>query len=336
VLADIAAGATVVAVPLLYGAGILRFWELLVLVFLLSSINTPGDSARFALIPALARRAAMPVERANAADRAIARLAQIVGPLLAGVLIALLGAANVLFLDAATFVLSATLVAIGVPAALSEHARVDDVGARLGYLSELRDGLRFVRNNSLVLSMVLVATVTNFLDVPLLTVLMPVYARDNYGSAASFGGIVGALAAGAFLGTLVFGAVGQRLPRRLTFIVSFVIAPMIIYIALLSTPPLAVLVAAAALGGLISGPINPTYATVIQEQTPPQMLGRVFGALQSLAMAGMPVGNALTGFAVQGLGVNITIIAMASIYLAVTLSMFLRPALRQMDVRAKS
>jgi hypothetical protein len=74
VLADIAADATVAAVPLLYGAGILRFWELLVLVFLLSSINTPGDSARFALIPALARQAAMSVERGNAADRAIARL----------------------------------------------------------------------------------------------------------------------------------------------------------------------------------------------------------------------------------------------------------------------
>ena len=67
-------------------------------------------------------------------------------------------------------------------------------------------------NNALVLSMILVATVTNFLDVPLLTVVLPVYARDNYGSAASFGGIVGALAAGAFLGTLVFGAVGRRLP----------------------------------------------------------------------------------------------------------------------------
>jgi hypothetical protein len=74
----------------LYRAGILRFWQLLVLVFPLSSINTLGDSARFALIPALARRAAMAIERANAVDPAIARLAQIVGPLLAGVLITLL------------------------------------------------------------------------------------------------------------------------------------------------------------------------------------------------------------------------------------------------------
>jgi hypothetical protein len=51
-------------------------------------------------------------------------------------------------------------------------------------------------------------------------------------------------------------------------------------------------------------------------------------------MAGIPVGNALTGFAVEGLGVTVTIMAMAVVYLAVTVGMFLRPALRQMDLPA--
>ena len=107
VLADLACAAIVVAIPLLYLADVLTFWQLLLLVFLLSCINTPGDSARYALIPGLADRARMPIERANAAGGAIARLAQVVGPLLAGGLIALLGAADVLFVDAATFVASA-------------------------------------------------------------------------------------------------------------------------------------------------------------------------------------------------------------------------------------
>ena len=152
--------------------------------------------------------------------------------------------------------------------------------------------------------MFLVATVTNFLDVPLVTVILPVYAREFYGSAASLGAMVGSLAGGAFVGTLLFGAVGHRLPRRLTLISCFVLAPLILYAALVTTPPLEVVVAAGALAGLISGPINPLYETVIQEQTPPQMLGRVFGALQALAMAGIPFGTALAGFAVAGLGAH--------------------------------
>jgi predicted MFS family arabinose efflux permease len=255
VLADLASGATVAAIPLLYLASILAFWQLLVLVFLLSSLNTNGDSARFSLIPALARRARMPIERANGADRAITRLGPLVGAPLAGVLITLVGASNVLFVDAVTFSVSAALVALGVPSAASASAEAEAEGAR-GYLSELLEGLRFVRTNALILSMVLVATVTNFLDVPLAQVILPVYADTVYGSAASLGAMLGALGAGALAGTLLFGAVGHRLPRRLTFLSCFVTAPLLLYATLAATPPVAVVVAVGALGGLIAGPIK--------------------------------------------------------------------------------
>ena len=96
------------------------------------------------------RSGADAIERANAAGGAIARLAQVVGPLLAGGLIVLLGAANVLFVDAATFVASAALVAIGVPSAVSARVAAEATG-KAGYLRELLDGLRFVRWNALVL-----------------------------------------------------------------------------------------------------------------------------------------------------------------------------------------
>jgi hypothetical protein len=51
-------------------------------------------------------------------------------------------------------------------------------------------------------------------------------------------------------------------------------------------------------------------------------------------MAGIPVGTAVTGLAVERLGVIVTITAMGVIYLAVTLSMFIRPVLREMDAPA--
>jgi MFS family permease len=281
VLTDLASGATVAAIPLLYLAGVLTFWQLLVLALVFSSFNTSGDSARYALIPGLARRATMPTERANAADRAIARLGQVVGPPLAGVLIVLVGASNVLLVDAATFLVSAALVVLGVPSAAATGARAEAEDQR-GYLPELHEGLRFMRTNTLILSMVLVATVGNFLDVPLVSVIMPVYAKTIYGSAWSLGIVLGAFGAEALTGTLLFGAVGHRLPRRLTFLSCFVTGSLLIYAALAATPPLAVAVVAGALGGLIGGPINPLYETVIQENTPPQMLGRVFGAVNAL------------------------------------------------------
>jgi MFS family permease len=106
---------------------------------------------------------------------------------------------------------------------------------------------------------------------------------------------------------------------------------LLVYATLAATPPLAVAVVAAALGGLIGGPINPLYETVIQENTPPQMLGRVFGAVNALAMAGIALGAALAGFVIEGVGLVPTIVGMGAIYLMVTIAMFLNPALRQMD-----
>jgi predicted MFS family arabinose efflux permease len=89
--------------------------------------------------------------------------------------------------------------------------------------------------------------------------------------------MVGAFGGGAFAGTLLYG-VAHRLPsRRLTFLSSFVVAPAVGFGTLAATSPLGVVVAAAALAGLIAGPIDPLYETVVQERTPPQIwvgLGR--------------------------------------------------------------
>ena len=188
-----------------------------------------------------------------------------------------------------------------------------------------------MRTSALLLSIILVATVANFLEKPLVSVTAPVYANTFYGSAASFGAMFGAFGAGALAGTLLFGAVGHRLPRRLTFLSCLVAAPLILFGTLAATPPLAVVVAALAVAGLIFGPTNSLFATVIQENTPPQMLGRVFGALTALAQAGIPFGAVLAGVVVEGVGLVPTILGMGAIYLVVTVGMFFNPALRQMD-----
>ena len=199
------------------------------------------------------------------------------------------------------------------------------------YVSELLEGLRFVRTSALLLSLILIAMVANLLEKPLMSVVAPVYADTVYDSAASLGAMLGAFGAGALAGTLLFGAVGHRWPRRLTFLSCMVAAPLLLFGTLAATPPLATLLAAAVLSGLLFGPTNAVFATVIQEHTPEQMLGRVFGAITALTQAGVPFGAALAGVVVEGAGLVPTIIGMGVIYVAVTLSMFINPALRRMD-----
>lgn len=330
VAADLMSAAMVALIPLLFAAGYLAFWLLLVLVFLGAVLDAPGLSARRAMIPELARIAGMPTEMANSADSAVPRLAQFVGPPLAGVLIAGFGALGVLWLDAATFVFSAALVATVVPSVRSP-ATDESADGRRGYLRELSEGLRFVWASPLLLSLVFLTTVGNFLDAPLQAVILPVYAEEVFGSAFALGGILGGFGAGALAGTLLFGAFGHRLPRRMTFLVCFVLVGPAAYLTLAMAPSLAVLVGVFAVLGVLAGPIEPISLTIFQERTPPEIRGRVLGATNALYFAAIPIGMALGGVVVEVAGLMPTLVGMGLVYLAVTLGMFFNPALREMD-----
>lgn len=333
VAADLICCVTVASIPALHLLGVLEFWQLVVLVFILSSCNSQGDTGRFALIPGLARRAAMSLERSNATDRAIARAGQLIGPLLAGVLIPVIGPANVLFVDAGTFAVSAMLVSFGVPSAVAALSGSEQRSTMRNYRAALSEGLRFVIGNRLVLSIILLCLVGNFFDVPLLTVVLPVYAKEIFGSPQSLGLMLGSLAAGTLAGTILFGAFGQKLPRRQLFLWGWLLVVLITYGALSATVPLTAIVLAGVVGGLAAGPINPILETVLQENTPPQLMGRVFAAFLAFAQAGIPFGAAIAGFAIERAGLIPTIAAGATVYVLVIVLMFLNPALRRMDAR---
>jgi MFS family permease len=98
------------------------------------------------------------------------------------------------------------------------------------------------------------------------------------------------------------------------------------------SPPLAVAILAAIAAGLAFGPVNPIFATVTQQNTPPQLLGRVFGALTAIAQAAIPIGAVVAGVVVQRAGLIPTIVGMGVVYVVVTFGMFFNPALRGMDV----
>jgi len=63
IIADLASAVTIALVPLLYVTIGLEFWHLLTLVFFGALLDTPGSTARDALLPELAVQAGMPIER---------------------------------------------------------------------------------------------------------------------------------------------------------------------------------------------------------------------------------------------------------------------------------
>jgi MFS family permease len=335
VVADVVSGLTVALVPLLYATGLLQFWHILTLAFLGSLLDSPGAAARDALLPDAAERAGMRLERANSISQVSNTTVTLLVPGLTGLLIATIGAANVLWLDAASFAVSALLYAVAVPVLRINRSNLEVGAAESGrlrrYLGELTEGLRFLVRQRLILSLFLVSIVSNFLTYPLYAVVLPVYVREVFGSALNLGLIISAGAVGALAGAAVYGAVGHKLPRRPVYISAWmVIATSLGVLALL--PPLPVILAAEVLGGFFGAAINVIGPTIRQERTPAELRGRVFGATRAILMVAAPPGLLIVGYLLDRVGVQVILVAMATIQGLVALSLLFNPTLREMDI----
>ncbi|HEY5982369.1 MAG TPA: MFS transporter [Anaerolineales bacterium] len=328
IIADIASSITVLLIPLLHFTIGLQFWQLMLLVFLGGLLDAPGTTAREALIPDLAQQAGVPLERATSIGQVVERASRLVGAPLCGILIAVMGTANVLWLDAASFVVSAALVAAAVHVAVARPAKEK----RTRYVDEIFAGWKFMRTHKLILSMIVIVMVTNFVDAAFGGVLLPVYVKRVYGNALNLGLFIGVMGGGSVLGAVIFGWIGHRLPRFATFVAGFILTSLYVW-GLALFLPFPVLLAAATIAGVGAGPLNPIIGTVIFERVPSDMRGRILGSIQAGAWITMPLGMLVAGVLTEWLGLQPLLLGLAVLYLGTTGSMLLIPVLRQLDQR---
>ncbi|MGP3958141.1 MFS transporter [Nonomuraea sp. 3N208] len=325
-LSDLASGLVVLAMPVLSWTTGLSYPALLGLLFVRWLLATPGETARKAMVPELAGLGRVRIERAVAAYDGVYRGAAMVGAPLAGVLIVWLGASALLVVDGVTFLLSALLIGGGVPR--SEGAAGRGQG---GYLSDLRDGLTFLWRDRLQMSATTMIVVVNMLDTGVTQVLLALYARDVAHDPRAFGLLAGAVGAGALAGTVVYGAAGDRLPRRLTFGACFLVAgvPRVLILALGAPFPIALGVTV--LSGVAAGAINPILGVLQYDRIPARLRARVIGTMTAAAYAGMPFGGLLAGPLTEVAGLTATLYAFTAVYLLASIPPFADRAWRELD-----
>ncbi len=325
IAADVVSGIAVALVPLLYHTVGLAFWQLLVLVFLGALLDIPGLTARRAVLPELADLGGVPLERVNASFEAVQHVALLLGPPIAGLLIAWAGASNVLWLDAATFAVSAAAVAVAVPTSPRQKPT-----QRGRYVDELVAGLRFIRKDRVLFWMMIVLAISNGLGGSLFAVVLPVYAKDTFGSAAELGLLLSALGAGALIGATLYGMLGHRVPRRALWLASFASMPLVYWVLALR-PSLPVLVTVILIGGIATGPTNPLMVTIRHERSPVDLRGRVFATYSAVAVAMEPLGMVVAGFLIEGAGFSPTVLALAACQQALAVGIVFLPAFRHLN-----
>jgi predicted MFS family arabinose efflux permease len=287
-------------------------------------------------VPALVDRAGVPYERATGLSSAIERGATMVGAAIAGGLVAVIGAANAVAVDAVSFALCAVILTlttrslegIGPERHLPEPGSATD---QQSYTAQLRAGWDFLRRDAVLMSLCVMVALTNLLDLAWSAVLLPVWAHDS-GAGVGVVGVVFSVWGGAsMLGSVVAAAYGTRLPRFATYLVAFLVTGLPRFVVFAVGAPLWAILAMCVVGGASSGFLNPVLGAVQFERIPRDMVGRVTALSSALCWSLMPVGGVLGGVLVSGLGLSPALLVVGVAYFATTMAPALIPSFRGMN-----
>src|SRR5262245_7332792 len=290
----------VMLVPLLYAMELLTLERLYILVFVTSVVSTIFGPALASAVPLLVPRTRL--TSANALIQGTNNIGLLVGPAVGGMSIALIGAPNVLWLNAATFLVSALcLMPIFLNETLQAHVRLAN---RPTILQDLLVGFRFVfiQHRSVLLLMLTAALYS--LGASAFVFLLPVFATQLLdASAVELGWLlsslgIGMLAASAWLAWINQGDFQHRL--RLISAALAVGAVAVCTLGMLQAP-----VMAAALIIVFGGStaiFTPIVWAMLQELTPAPLLGRVLTTFSTGAMAAAMAGMAGFGWVTDAVG----------------------------------
>lgn len=324
VFADVMSGTTVALVPLLYLLDVLSFPLLLLLMFLGAIFDTPGGTARSTMLPRIAEHSGISLERINSAQGVSFAISGIIGAAASGILIGVLGPTNVMWFNAATFAVSALGILLFVP----DPGVNPPSGESL--LADIRSGLRYAWNDTLVRTLIITALVINFVYSPLFGVAMPYYAKMVFDSATALGFIAASYGAGALIGSLLYGIIGDKISRRTLLMVSISLLTLPMF-GMIAVPGFWVTVGIMGVCSIGSGLVNPMLSTLMMKRTPQHMLGRVMGVTQAGAMIATPLGMILVGPVIDGIGLRGTFAIVAGVLGVVFLAVLGNRALRGID-----
>ena len=327
---DLASLVVVGLVPVLHETGLLSFPLLLALVAVAGALRGPGESAKDVLAPAIAEHCGVPVERVTGLEGTIERLASMFGAALAGVLVAAVGAADALVIDAASFGLSALTLAL-TTRALPKPPPVEDDPAP--YVHRLRQGWTFLRGDRVLLGIAVMVALTNLLDAAYITVLVPVWAVESGYGAGAIGLVFAVFAGCAAAGALAAAAWAERLPRYRTYLLAFLVCGLPRFVVFAADSPLWAVVAVSAVAGLAAGFINPVLGAVMFERIPQPLVGRVTSLSTAMCFALMPLGGLLGGLLIAGFGLSWAMLTLGVAYFAVTMLPAVDPRWRELDRR---
>jgi MFS family permease len=280
-------------------------WQIYVVLFLLSCVSSFFGPAQSVTI-----RSHVPAHglmSANALMQMAMMGTRVIGPAAAGALVAAFGPSICYAIDFVSFLVSAALIgsvaivrAISPARATVEESTNSKVHA---IFHEMGEGMRFIIHHAAV-SFVVMAMAAGMFVMGCFGPLIAVYVRDwLHAKAGTFGLVSAMVGTGMMFGMPVVRRLSGTIPSTTLVLGGLAgIGFGALLLGAFTFVPTAML-GCFALGFTFAGVIVPAQ-TLMQQETPPALMGRISSTMMSVVFFAQVVGLALSGFLAQALGVR--------------------------------
>ncbi|HVD04184.1 MAG TPA: MFS transporter [Candidatus Dormibacteraeota bacterium] len=322
--ADIVLGVVVAAVAILLATRTLGFSELLVMAAVFGAADAFSGPAGSAYLPELLPSPLLVA--GNALNSTSDQLAQgFLGPAVGGAAVAAIGLAWAFGLDAASFAISAGCL-------FAMHARSRPPPSNRSFLSDVRQGVDYIRSRRWLWLLLVAAGVANFAGLAPLGVLIPLLVRQVlHGSPVGLGLVFAAGGVAGVVASLLAGHLGP--PRRLMLTMWSAYGAAAIAVAAMAFSP--DLVTVAVLEALSVGLIvyaDVLYFSMMQQMVQVDLLGRVSSVASLMVTVGMPAGLLVAGVGASIWGTRIALL-LSGLMSAVCALVVLVPGARPGEAR---
>lgn len=322
IVADLVRFAVMALMAGLLLGGVAEVWMLAALGAIFGTAEAVFGPAMVGLIPQTVETAR--IQQANALFGAAQNTGMIIGPAIAGVLIALTGPGEAIAIDAVTFLVSAWFLARLTPRPV-QPGEAPDEGPH-DILHGLREGWRIVRRSGWLLPGIGALSAYTVLSLPAIFVLGPALAEEELGGGANWALISTGYGVGAVIGSVL----AYRLRPSRTLVACF--AAMLIAslqgVIIASGLAIAAIVALEALAGIFVSLFFTLWDTTVQEQVPQEATARISAYDWAAAVGLMPIGLALAPLAAGEIGLEATMRIGSALAVLAALACLAVPAVR--------
>ena len=303
-IADLARAIVLASVPIMFFAGVLTIWQLMVVGAIVGVASLFFDVAYQSYLPVLVDLKQL--GEGNSKLETTGQLARVTGPALAGALLAIVRPAVLIGLDAVTFLLS--FVALST---IRDHEVPKPIADRRPLVTEIKEGLMFVVQEPLLRRIVLTTSTTNLFGMIAMTMIPVLVLRQLDISPATYGFGLSLGAIGGLLGAMFSARIATLIGEGTAIPVSGLLAGVaIVGLALMPVFPNAAVPIFVGSEFLYSFSVlvyNITQVTFRQRICPPRLLGRMNASIRFIVWGVMPIGAIASGLLSTAIGVELTI-----------------------------